>query len=329
MADRAKIVISDYVWDTLEVENRLLGDLADLAPMQAKTEEDFLDAASDCVALLNTYAGPITAKAMVRMTRCKIIARYGIGVDTIDLGAATKAGIIVTNNPSYCIEEVADHAMALLLTAARKTAFLDRRVRAGRWAVMDAKPLRRLSTTTLGLIGFGNIGRQVANRAIGFGMTVLWSDPYVQSGQFEAPGEKVELDDLLGRSHFVSVHAPLLPTTRGMLGNEAFARMRSDAVLVNCSRGPIVDTDALVRALDARTIAGAALDTTEPEPLPQDHPLCNRDNVIINPHAAWYSVEAFEGLQHGAPLEVRRVLNGERPVNIVNAEVLGRSRAGL
>lgn len=329
MTAKAKIVITDYVWETLDVEEKILGEIAELSPMKVKTEDEFLDAAEDCDALLNTYAGPITEKAMARMERCKIIARYGIGVDTIDLDTATEAGIIVTNNPSYCIEEVADHAMALLLSAARKTAYLDRRVREGHWAVMDARPLRRLSTSTLGLIGFGNIARAVAKRAAGFGMEILWSDPFVEPGRFDAPGQKVALEELLAASDFISVHAPLVPSTRGLLGTEAFHAMKRSAVVVNCSRGPIIDTGALVAALDAGQIAGAALDTTDPEPLPHDHPLHGRDNVILNPHAAWYSVEAFEGLQHGAPGEVARVLLGQPPVNIVNPNVLGRSRAGL
>ncbi|MEM6354119.1 MAG: C-terminal binding protein [Pseudomonadota bacterium] len=329
MSNKAKVVITDYVWETLDVEERLLGDLATLNPMKVKTEDAFLDAAEDCDALLNTYAGPITERSMARMGNCKIIARYGIGVDTIDLDAATEAGIIVTNNPSYCVEEVADHAMALLLSAARKTAYLDRRVRAGHWAVMDARPLRRLSTTTIGLIGYGNIAREMAKRAAGFGMEVLWSDPFVEEGNFDTPGRKVSLDELYASADFISVHAPLVPSTRGLLGADAFRAMKPSAVVVNCSRGPIIDTAALVAALDAGEIAGAALDTTDPEPLPQDNPLHGRDNVILNPHAAWYSVEAFEGLQHGAPGEVARVLRGERPVNIVNPGVLGRSRAGL
>lgn len=326
---KANVVITDFVWDSLHIEEKILGETADLIAMQTQTEDEFLEAASTCDALLNTYAGPITAKAMARMDNCKIIARYGIGVDTIDLDAATEAGIIVTNNPSYCIEEVADHAMALLLTAARKTAYLDRRVRAGHWAVMDAKPLRRLSQTTLGLIGFGNIAREVAKRAHGFGMDVIWFDPFVDSGQFEIPGRKVTLDELYATSHFVSVHAPLLPQTLGMIDREAFNAMRNDSVIVNCSRGPVIDTNALIEALDSEQIAGAALDTTDPEPLPPENPLHNRDNVILNPHAAWYSVEAFEGLQHGAPSEVALLLQGGMPRNIVNPEVLGKSRAGL
>jgi D-3-phosphoglycerate dehydrogenase len=204
-----KVVISDYVWSKTDIEAEVLGTDARIVAMQTRSEDEFLAEAQDCDALLNTYAGPITARAMEQMKQCKIIARYGIGVDTIDLVAATAAGIIVTNNPSYCVEEVADHTVALLLSAARKTAMLDRQVRSGGWDVMAATPMRRLSATTLGLVGYGNIARQVAVRAAAFGMEVLWSDPYVESGRFPTPGEKVELGELFARSNFVSLHTPL------------------------------------------------------------------------------------------------------------------------
>jgi D-3-phosphoglycerate dehydrogenase len=266
---------------------------------------------------------------MARMSKCRIIARYGIGVDTIDLDAATREGIIVTNNPTYCIEEVAEHTLALLLACARKLALYDRVVRAGKWDIAPGKPIFRLSGRTLGIIGFGNIGRQVALRAKSFGMRILYADPLVAQGQFDASCMKVELDELLRESDFVSLHPPLTRETRRIINAEALSRMKPTAFLINCSRGPIVDTDALVRALDAKTIAGCALDTTDPEPLPDPHPLRGRDNVIVTPHVAWHSEQAMVGLQAGAPNEVRRVLLGEWPVNVVNREVKGRNRAGI
>ena len=329
MAVKAKVVLTDYVWESLEVEKKTLAGLADLVALQTKKPEEFLPQAKDCDALLNTYAGPITAEVMAQIPKCKIIARYGIGVDTIDLEAATRAGIIVTNNPTYCIEEVAEHTMALLLACARKVAFYDRLVRGGRWEVPPGKPMFRLAGSTLGLVGFGNIARQVAVRAASFGMRVLYADPFVKEGQFDVPGKKMELHDMLGESDFVSLHPPLTPRTRKMIGDKALSHMKPGAFLVNCSRGPIVDTDALVRALDAKMIAGCALDTTDPEPLPDPHPLRGRENVILNPHVAWYSEKAMVGLQAGAPNEIRRVLTGEWPVNVVNQAVKGRNRAGL
>jgi len=326
---KAKVLITDYVWESLDVEKKTLGELADLVALKTKKPEEFVAQAADCDALLNTYAGPITAEVMAKMPKCRIIARYGIGVDTIDLEAATRAGIIVTNNPTYCIEEVAEHTMALVLACARKVAFYDRLVRAGRWELPPGKPMFRLAGATLGLVGFGHIARQVAVRAAAFGMKVLFSDPFVKEGQFDAPGKKAELNDLLGQADYVSLHPPLMPHTRKMINDEALSRMKPTAFLVNCARGPIVDTDALVRALDAKKIAGCALDTPDPEPLPDPHPLRGRENVIITPHAAWYSEQAMVGLQAGAPNEVRRVLTGEWPVNVVNPAVKGRSRAGL
>jgi D-3-phosphoglycerate dehydrogenase len=326
---KAKVVITDYVWESLDVEKRTLGDLAELVALKTKKPEEFIDAAKDCDALLNTYAGPITAEVMAKMPKCRIIARYGIGVDTIDLDAATRAGIIVTNNPTYCIEEVAEHTMALLLACARKIALYDRLVRAGRWEVPPGKPIYRLVGRTLGLVGFGNIARAVAVRAAAFGMRVLYADPFVKEGQFDAPGKKAEMDVLLREADFVSLHPPLTPETRKLMNDAAFSKMKPSAFLINCSRGPVVDTEALVRALDAKRIAGCALDTTDPEPLPDPHPLRGRDNVIVAPHAAWYSEQAMAGLQAGAPGEVRRVLSGEWPVNVVNRAVKGKSRAGL
>jgi D-3-phosphoglycerate dehydrogenase len=329
MSGTAKVVLTDYVWESLDVERTTLEGIASLVALRTKTPEEFLPAAQDCDALLNTYAGPITAAVMARMPRCRIIARYGIGVDTIDLEAATAAGIIVTNNPTYCIEEVAEHTMALLLACARKVAVYDRVVRQGRWELPPGKPMFRLAGRTLGLVGFGNIARAVAGRAAAFGMRVLYHDPFVAAGQFPAPGEKAELAEVLRESDFVSVHPPLQPETRGLMSDEAFARMKPTAFLVNCARGPIVDTAALVRALDAGRIAGCALDTTDPEPLPDPHPLRGRDNVLVTPHAAWYSEQALVGLQAGAPAEVRRVLTGQWPVNVVNRAVRGKNRAGL
>lgn len=328
MAPKAKVVLTDYVWDSLDVERQALDGVADrFVALRTKRPEEFLPEAADCDALLNTYAGPITADVMAGMPRCKIIARYGIGVDTIDVEAATAAGIIVTNNPTYCLDEVAEHAMALVLACARKVAFYDRLVRAGRWEVPPGKPISRLAGSTLGLVGFGNIARRVAARAAAFEMRVLFFDPFVQQS---APGAtKVTLEELLRSSDFVSLHPPLTPETRRLIGDAALSQMKPTAYLVNCSRGPVIDTDALVRALDAKRIAGCALDTVDPEPLPDPHPLRGRENVILNPHVAWYSEEAMRGLQAGAPAEVRRVLSGEWPVNVVNRSVKGRSRAGL
>ncbi len=329
MSAKAKVVLTDYVWESLEVERKTLEGLADLVPLQTKRPEEFLPEAGDCDALLNTYAGPITAEAMARMPKCRVIARYGIGVDTIDLDAATRAGIIVTNNPTYCIEEVAEHTLALALACARKVTVYDRLIRSGRWEVPPGKPMFRLAGMTFGLIGFGNIARQVALRAAAFGMRVVFADPMVEQSAVGVSAKKMSVSELLEQSDFVSLHPPLTDQTRKMIGDDALARMKPAAFLINCSRGPIVDTAALVRALDAKRIAGCALDTTDPEPLPDPHPLRGRENVILTPHVAWYSEHALVGLQAGAPGEVRRVLAGQWPLHVVNPAVRGKSRAGL
>ena len=197
MAGKAKVVLTDYVWESLDVEQKTLAGLADLVALQTRTAAEFLPQAQDCDALLGSYAGPITAAVMARMPKCRIIAKYGIGVDTIDVDAATKAGIIVTNNPTYCIEEVAEDTLAMLLACARKIVFYDRLVRSGRWEVPPGKPMFRVAGSTLGLIGFGNIARQVAMRAAAFGMRVVFCDPFVMDEQLDAPGRKLALNDLL------------------------------------------------------------------------------------------------------------------------------------
>src|SRR5271169_5654978 len=187
MSAKAKVVLTDYVWESLEVEKKTLEGLADLVALQTKKPEEFLPQAGDCDALLNTYAGPITGEAMARMPKCRIIARYGIGVDTIDLDAATRAGIIVTNNPTYCIEEVAEHTMALALACARKVAVYDRLIRGGRWELPPGKPMFRMAGLTFGLVGFGNIARQVALRAAAFGMRIVFADPFVDEKAIDIP----------------------------------------------------------------------------------------------------------------------------------------------
>lgn len=326
---RAKVVLTDYVWEALDVERAILGADTDLVPFKTATAEQFAAEARDCDALLNTYAGPIGADVIAGMPQCRIIARYGIGVDTIDLDAATEAGIIVTNNPTYCIDEVADHTLALILGAARKVALFDRRVRAGEWSLAPGKPIERLRGQVLGLVGFGRIAREVALRAAAFGLSVIFSDPAVAAAPADVPGEKRSFDEVLAEADIVSLHAPLTAGTRGLFDAAAFARMKRSALLVNASRGGLVDTDALVEALDLGRIAGCALDTLAVEPLPAGHALRGRDDVLLTPHAAWYSETAMVGLQAGAPGEVRRVLSGEWPVHVVNPAVRGRNRAGL
>jgi len=286
----------------------------ELRMAKSASAEDILAVARDADAVLVTYA-KLPGELLKELKRCKVIGRFGLGVDNIDIPAAAQLGITVTYVPDYCLREVSDHAMALLLALARKVPFSNRLVQSGRWEVPPVVPLRRLEGQVLGLVGFGNIPRALAPKAAAFGLKVITHDPYVSAEVVEALGvESTSFEDLLGRSDFVSVHAPLLPATRGLMNAAAFARMKRGAFLVNTARGPLVDETALVDALDSGHLAGAALDVLAVEPVPEDSPLLGRDNVILTPHTAFYSVEALEELQTKCASDVARVLSREAPV---------------
>jgi D-3-phosphoglycerate dehydrogenase / 2-oxoglutarate reductase len=254
------------------------------------------------------------------LARCRAIGRFGLGVDNIDLPAAKALGIAVNYVPDYCLREVSDHAMALLLALARKVTFANKLVQSGRWEVPPIVPLRRLEGQVLGLVGFGNIPRVLAPKAKAFGLKVLAHDPYVTKDALAAAGvEGVSFDDLLARSDFISVHAPLSPATRGMMNAGAFAKMKKGAFIINTARGPLIDEAALIRALDSRHLGGAALDVVTEEPLAKDSGLAGRDNVILTPHTAFYSVEALEELQTTCASDVARVLSGEKAIYPISA----------
>jgi D-3-phosphoglycerate dehydrogenase len=222
--------------------------------------------------------------------------------------------------PDYCMHEVSDHAMALLLALARKIPFSNKLVQAGRWEMPAVAPLRRLAGQVLGLIGFGNIPRALAPKAKAFGFEVIAHDPYAGKEVFAAGAvEAVSLETLLARSDAISVHAPLTPATRGLIDAAAFARMKKGAVIVNTARGPLIDEPALLAALDSGHLGGAALDVVATEPLPKDSPLIGRDNVILTPHTAFYSVEALNELQTKCATDVASVLRGKPPVYPVKA----------
>jgi D-3-phosphoglycerate dehydrogenase len=252
------------------------------------------------------------------MTRCRIISRFGIGVDNVDLEAATAAGIVVTKVPDYCIDEVSDHAMALLLAAVRKIPFANRQVHAGEWRMPAVVPIHRLRDRVLGLVGFGRIPQLVAPKARAFGLRVVAYDPYVPDDVFEnADVAKVDFPSLLRISDYVSIHSPLVPETRGLFNADAFRQMKPSAYLINTARGPIIDEAALAAALDAKQIAGAAVDVMTQEP-PVGSPLVGRDDVIITPHTSFYSEESLIELQTKAAQEVVRVLTGQPVRNPVN-----------
>jgi D-3-phosphoglycerate dehydrogenase / 2-oxoglutarate reductase len=286
----------------------------ELRMAKSASAEDILAVAHDADAVLVTYA-KLPGELLKAFARCKVIGRFGLGVDNIDIPAAARLGITVTYVPDYCLHEVSDHAMALLLALARKIPFSNRLVQAGRWEVPPIVPLRRLQGQVLGLIGFGNIPRAIAPKAKAFGLRVIAHDPYVPATVMEPLGVAgTSFEDLLGQSDFVSIHAPLLPATRGLMNAAAYARMKKGAFVINTARGPLIDELALVAALDSGHLAGAALDVVAVEPLTPDSPLLGRDNVILTPHTAFYSVEALEELQTKCASDVARVLSGETPV---------------
>ncbi len=323
MADRRfKVVVTDSVFPHLETERRILGAVgAELVALQAHRDEELLEAVRDADALLVCFA-PVTARVVQAAQRCRIIARYGIGVDNVDVRTATDRGIVVTNVPDYCVEEVSDHTLALVLACARRVVWLDRKVRAGRWDARDAVPIRRLSGQTLGLLGFGKIPRLVARKAQAFGLRVISFDPYVEPAAMRALGvEPVGLRALLERSDYVCVHVPLTAETEGLVDEAALRWMKPTAYLVNTARGRIVDGRALVRALRQGWIAGAALDVLPTEPPPADEPLRALDNVVFTPHVAFYSEESLQELQRKAAEEVVRVLTGQPPRYPVNRVV--------
>jgi D-3-phosphoglycerate dehydrogenase len=286
----------------------------ELRMAKSASADDILAVARDADAVLVTYA-KLPGELLKELKRCRVIGRFGLGVDNIDIPAVARLGITVTYVPDYCLREVSDHAMALLLALARKIAFSNRLVQSGRWEVPPVVPLRRLESQVLGLIGFGNIPRALAPKAKAFGLKVITHDPYVSADVVKALGvENTSFEDLLASSDFVSVHAPLLPATRGLMNAAAFARMKKGAFLINTARGPLIDETALVAALDGGHLGGAALDVVTAEPLAKDSPLLGRDNVILTPHTAFYSVEALEELQTKCASDVARVLSGEVPV---------------
>jgi len=321
------IAVTDSVFPDLSPVQTILSKIGgEVRLAKAPTPEAILEVAREAEAVLTTYA-KITADMIAQMKRCRIIARFGIGVDNVDIPAATKAGIVVTRVPDYCLDEVSDHAMALLLALVRKIPSSNARTQAGAWEMKAVVPIHRLRGTVLGLVGFGQIPRLVAPRAQAFGMRVVTYDPYVPPEIAKSERvEQMEFDELIRISDYISIHTPLLPATRHLFNADVFRRMKPAAYLINTARGPIIDEAALAEALDQKQIAGAALDVLEQEP-PGASRLFGRENVIITPHTGYYSEESLVDLQHKAAQEVLRVLSGEAPRNPLNPEVLKTARA--
>jgi D-3-phosphoglycerate dehydrogenase len=314
------IAVTENIFPTLDPAKAALARLNPTLRMAKSTSaEDILEVARDADAILVTYA-KLPRELIMQLTRCKAIGRFGLGVDNIDLPACKEKGIAVNYVPDYCIREVSDHAVALLLALIRKIPLSNKVVQAGRWEMPVVVPIRRIAGTVLGLLGFGNIPRLVAPKAKAFGMKVIAFDPYAKPELFKAAGvESVDLDTLFKTSDYISVHAPLTPETRGMVNAAAFAKLKKGAYIVNTARGPLIDEAALIAALDSGQIGGAGLDVVAVEPLAKDSPLLGRDNVIITPHTGFYSIEALDELQSKCASDVARVLSGEKAVYPISA----------
>jgi D-3-phosphoglycerate dehydrogenase len=267
----------------------------------------------------------VTDADMVRLPALRVIATGTTGVDNIDTEAAARRGIWVCNVPDYCVEEVADSTIALLLALLRGVVVLDRAVRAGGWDDHGAGPLSRISDTRLGIVGFGRIGRAVARRAQALGTETWASDPLVSQGEIVAAGvTPASLDDLLGRCGVVTLHLPLTSENEHLIGARELALMARGSYLINAARGPLVDLDALLAALDTGRLAGAALDVLPLEPPTREHPAPSHPRLIVTPHSAWFSPTAEREVARRATLSVRAVLEGREPEGaVVRGEKVG------
>lgn len=266
--------------------------------------------------------GTLDASRIALLTRCRIIAHYGTGVDRLDVPAATRRGIWVTNGPRYAVDEVSSHAIALLLAVARKIVAADRAVRAGQWHIRPIVPLHRIVGRTLGLLGFGNIARATGRKGRALGLEVVACDPYVAPEVFAAEGIRaVDFATCLTVADFLSVHLPLTAETQRMIGRDAFASMKPGAILINTSRGGVVDEAALIETLRSGRLAGAGLDVFAQEPLPVDHPLLGLPNVTVSGHIGFYSEESIEQMQRDAAEQVLLALQGAPPPFLVNPQV--------
>ena len=330
--DKPKVVITDFDFGDVDVETEILEAAgADVIALQAKREEDLFAVAPDCAAMINQYAR-IGKATISRMQKCEVIARYGVGVDIVDVGTATDRGILVTNVQNYCTEEVADHAIAMWLSLARKLPQYDRATHAGIWKWQSGQPVHRTRGRTMGIVSLGQIGQAIVPRAQAFGVTVIAYDPFLPSQVAEKLGvELVGKPELLARSDYILMQAPMTPDTHHFLSDEEFSAMKPGAILVNTGRGPTVDNRALYRALSEGHLAAAGLDDPEEEPAkranwtPDDNPLFKLPNVIVTPHAAYYSEESIRAARATAATQVAKVLTGQPPDYTVNAKALAAS----
>jgi D-3-phosphoglycerate dehydrogenase len=321
------VLVTDYTWPSTEPEAAVLARAgARLLVAETGEEEELRSLVPQADAILTCFkrVSPEVVRAGVKL---EVIGRYGIGVDNIAVDEATRLGIPVTNVPEYCVDEVAEHVLALLLALERGVCAYDAAVREGDWALARGLPMRRIAGRTLGIVGFGRIGQTLARKARGLDLRVVVHSPSLTAGQADELGvEALTLERLAEVSDYVSLHAPLTPATAGLVGREFLRRMKPSAYLVNAARGAIVDQEALVEALREGWIAGAGLDVFVPEHLPRDHPLLSFPNVITTPHVAFFSEESVLELEVKAAENVAAILTGRRPAHVVNPEVLDLPR---
>ena len=323
--DKYHVVITDCDHGSIEEEKDEFGQIgAELILAQVQKEEDLIRTCKEADGLLNQYA-LLTRKVLENLPKCKVISRYGVGVDSVDLKAATDLGMIVANVPDYCVDEVANQTLSMILTLIRKTAFFDQKVKSGQWDFHLGIPIHRTQGKTLGLIGCGKIGIEVAKRISSFGVKVIAFDPYIE--KVHDGIELKDLDTVLKESDFISIHCPLNDSTRHLIGDREFKKMEKKPILINTSRGPIIDEKILIQALREGLISGAGLDVLEKEPPDSENPLLKMENVILSPHIGFYSEESIRELKRKTAKNVSDVLLGKWPSSVVNRDVKGKTRA--
>lgn len=312
-----KVVLTDNIFPDLIIEREML-DKVDAELIEVTDPATLADEVKDADAVINTYA-EMTPDIINGMEQCRMIIRNGIGVNTIDVDTCNEKGIMVGNIPTYCIEEVATHAISLMLTLNRRIFLYNDSVRSGVWDVKKGTPINSVVGATLGLVGFGRIPRLINERAKALGMNVLAYDPFVTAeNAAEAGATKAEMDQIIAESDFISIHCPLTPDTKGMFNYDAFKAMKDSAYIINTARGPVINEPDLVKALEENLIGGAGLDVLMEDKGQTDHPLYAFDNVIITPHAAWYSEQAILRRRTQTVESVIEVLEGREPHSFLN-----------
>ena len=319
MGKKYKVVLTDHVYPDLDYEKEMLASVdAELCYLNSLDEKEISDAVVDADALITCYAN-ISANVIKNMTKCRSITKTGIGVNNIDVAQATAQGIHVMNVPDYCIEEVSDHTVALILCTVRQVVKLSHNVAGGNWSMQGASVIRRIKGKTLGLLGFGKIARRTAEKMQPFGMRILAYDPYITTEQMSALNvTKATLEDVLSQADVVSMNLPLTKETDKMANAMFFSRMKKDAFLVNTSRGGLVDEAALYEALVSGEIAGVALDVLNDEVNVASNPLPNCNNVVITPHSAFHSVESTQEMREKVIADVIAVLSEKAPRYPIN-----------